>query len=131
MTEPIFYSLSLTGIIVLLMLGLAWSACVWIVTEGIRIRLDLVYPYTPRTRTLLTWLPVIGATLGTIALFPWAIDGVSVGQASTMPYNAPTVIVSAVLGLVSGFSTKAAHDHFYPLLSATLGRIASFIGGKQ
>ena len=130
MTDPIFYSLSLTGIAVLLVLGLAWSACVWTITEGIAIRLDLDQPYSKRTRHLLTWLPVIGATLGTMALFPWAMDGVSAGQISTMPYNVPTTIVSAVLGLVSGFGTKTAHDQFYPLLNATLGRIASFIGGQ-
>lgn len=141
MNDPIFYTLTLIDLGVLFTLGVIWSATVWTISEALILRAALKRPYSRRTRQIVTWGPIVFATVGTVILMPWAVEGVGgaipgfkvetpLGPFEA-PYSIPYFFLTVVLGLVSGVAAKLANDHAYELVRATLGRIAKALAGKS
>jgi len=133
MDSPIFYGLTLTNLATLFVIGTAWSAVVWILTEAIRIRAGWDFPHTVERKRRLISISMILAVSGTWILFPWALEGVggSVPEPALTAAFGRWFVVVTLLGIAGGLGCKGAHDFAYPLVSVLLGRIASFLGGKK
>jgi len=125
--RPVFYEATPIDIAVLLVIGIAWSATVWFVTESTKTRLRLSKPYDQITRIALAWLPVICSSALAIVAFPVALHGVGVASEESTPF----ALFSALVGAVGGFGSKIAHDYARRLMLATLGRLISLIGGSK
>ena len=119
---PIFYSLSLLDMGVLLCIGTLWSAALWLSVEGIKRRLRISKPMPLG----IVWGPVAFSIASSLILFPVVLSGV--GQTSA--YTVPSVLVYSFVGAVGGLGTKLAHEVAGRTFSVLFDRFLTLLGGK-
>jgi len=125
--DQLFYALTLVDIAVLLVIGIVWSAGLWVAVEGVKERLRLQKPYSPWERVILGWVPVIVSAVMCVVTMPFILKGL--GQPAVM--KTETIAISACTGIIGGLGSKGAHDVAGNLMRAALDRITGVIRGTK
>jgi len=113
--EPLIWGMHAINLLVLLAVGVGWSATVWGITEGVKGRLRWQKPYTHRQHHALAWAPILVSGLLSIGAFPATLSGLSIELGPIWVRFVgdeidASAIVSFGVGVVGGFGAKGAHD---------------------
>lgn len=118
---PLFFELTALDFLVLLVIGVAWSSVVWVLTEWFKGWVGLERPYG---RAVLLG-PIAFSALVAIPAFPIVLLGV--GQPAT--HSPELAALSLAVGAVGGIGSKIAHDRARGLMDAALERVTKTIRG--
>lgn len=126
-SAEVFFKLTPVDLLVLMCIGVGWSATIWLVVEGIKARLRWQKPYTRKQFYALSWLPVL--TSGLLASYAFPLSLVGVGQ--PVDPSAAMAGCGFIVGVVGGLGAKLGHDVAGEILSAAFSRLIQLIGGNN
>ena len=121
MNEPIFYGASLVNILVLIVVGVSYSAFWYAIAEGYKRLFQITKPRSQTERLIITLGPILGATVFALWAFPAAVIGVGIEvELSEWRTGADPlfILLSAVMGFAGGLGAKVAHDWLLDWLEA-------------
>ena len=125
----VFFDATVLDVIVLGIIGVLVSACIWAAVQALREKLGWTSPLSPRQKLVVTWGPLILGVLAGLGLFPLALAGVGAGWPAELESELRGV--SVIAGGVGGVGARIAHDRARELLEATWGWLLNRIGGPD
>lgn len=131
-SAPVFGGASLVQIALLIAIGAVWSGSIWLIVDRIKNGLDLQKPYTPKTRHLLTFTPLLASIVVCMFAFPAALSLVGVEYTMDPPWA--VLGFAGLCGIIAWASAKLAHDFWGEVLKAARQAIINRIrglGGKK
>lgn len=126
LSVPVFFTATTLDLLILLIIGIFWSAGVWILTEGLKRRIGLSSSVVYQRR-IMVWSPLLVSGLLALAGFPVALAGVGVEVVNDWRLFG----FSFLIGIVGGMGAKVAHDRASQILETTFGRVLRIIGGSD